>query len=76
MVPGLEQAGIIRPGYAIEYDFIDPRQLTPYLETAKISGLLLPGNQRHNRLRRSRLSGINCRNQCFFIRSEARTFQS
>lgn len=43
MVPGLEQAGIIRPGYAIEYDFIDPRQLTPYLETAKIRGLFTAG---------------------------------
>jgi len=43
MVPGLEQAGIIRPGYAIEYDYIDPRHLTPYLETSKIKGLFTAG---------------------------------
>jgi tRNA uridine 5-carboxymethylaminomethyl modification enzyme len=43
MVPGLEQARIIRPGYAIEYDFIDPRELTPYLETVRIKGLFNAG---------------------------------
>ncbi|HEV2881896.1 MAG TPA: tRNA uridine-5-carboxymethylaminomethyl(34) synthesis enzyme MnmG [Pyrinomonadaceae bacterium] len=42
-IPGLEEARIIRPGYAIEYDFIDPRELTPYLQTARISGLFLAG---------------------------------
>src|SRR5947209_1257889 len=39
MIPGLEHAGIIRPGYAIEYDFVDPRELTPFLETNKIKEL-------------------------------------
>ncbi|MFN2454618.1 MAG: tRNA uridine-5-carboxymethylaminomethyl(34) synthesis enzyme MnmG [Pyrinomonadaceae bacterium] len=43
MVPGLEQARIIRPGYAIEYDFIDPRELTPHLETYRIKGLFNAG---------------------------------
>jgi tRNA uridine 5-carboxymethylaminomethyl modification enzyme len=43
MVPGLDQARIIRPGYAIEYDFIDPRELTPYLETVRIKGLFNAG---------------------------------
>ncbi|HEX8136422.1 MAG TPA: tRNA uridine-5-carboxymethylaminomethyl(34) synthesis enzyme MnmG [Pyrinomonadaceae bacterium] len=43
MIPGLDQARIIRPGYAIEYDFIDPRELTPYLETVRIKGLFNAG---------------------------------
>jgi len=42
-IPGLEEARIIRPGYAIEYDFVDPRELTPYLQTARIRGLFLAG---------------------------------
>ncbi|HZH90735.1 MAG TPA: tRNA uridine-5-carboxymethylaminomethyl(34) synthesis enzyme MnmG [Pyrinomonadaceae bacterium] len=42
-IPGLQEARIIRPGYAIEYDFVDPRELTPYLQTARISGLFLAG---------------------------------
>jgi tRNA uridine 5-carboxymethylaminomethyl modification enzyme len=42
-IPGLQEARIIRPGYAIEYDFVDPRELTPYLQTARINGLFLAG---------------------------------
>ncbi len=42
-IPGLENARIIRPGYAIEYDFIDPRSLYPSLETKRISGLFCAG---------------------------------
>lgn len=42
-IPGLEESRIIRPGYAIEYDFVDPRELTPYLQTARIGGLFLAG---------------------------------
>jgi tRNA uridine 5-carboxymethylaminomethyl modification enzyme len=43
LIPGFQQTQIIRPGYAIEYDFVDPRELTPYLETARIKGLFLAG---------------------------------
>lgn len=42
-VPGLEQATIIRPGYAIEYDFVDPTELKSTLETKKAAGLFLAG---------------------------------
>ncbi len=43
MVPGLDQSSVIRPGYAIEYDYIDPRELTPHLETIRIKGLFNAG---------------------------------
>jgi len=42
-VEGLEQAEIMRPGYAIEYDYINPLQLQATLETKRISGLFLAG---------------------------------
>jgi len=42
-VPGLEKAEIIRPGYAIEYDFVDPTELHPSLETKKLGHLFLAG---------------------------------
>ena len=42
-IPGFEQAHLTRPGYAIEYDFFDPRDLSPALETHFVSGLFFAG---------------------------------
>jgi tRNA uridine 5-carboxymethylaminomethyl modification enzyme len=43
MIPGFEQVQIVRPGYAIEYDFVDPRELRPTMESSRMDGLFLAG---------------------------------
>jgi len=43
MIDGFESVKIIRPGYAIEYDFVDPRELYPTMETTRTKGLFLAG---------------------------------
>jgi len=43
MIPGLETANIIRPGYAIEYDYVDPRELGPDLQVRSLAGLFHAG---------------------------------
>src|SRR6476661_7468197 len=42
-IPGLERVKMVRPGYAIEYDHVDPRELEPTLQTRRVPGLFLAG---------------------------------
>src|SRR5258705_7951899 len=42
-IPGLERVRMVRPGYAIEYDHVDPRELDPTLQTRRMPGLFLAG---------------------------------
>jgi tRNA uridine 5-carboxymethylaminomethyl modification enzyme len=42
-IPGLERVRMVRPGYAIEYDHVDPRELEPTLQTRRVPGLFLAG---------------------------------
>ena len=63
-IPGLENAKFIRPGYAIEYDYVDPRELEPSLQTKRLARTLSRRpDQRHHRLRRGCGTGTSCRSQ-------------
>ena len=54
-LPGCERAKILKPGYAIEYDYLPPTQLEPWLETRRVKGLFCAGaDQRHLRVRGGR----------------------
>jgi tRNA uridine 5-carboxymethylaminomethyl modification enzyme len=71
-IKGLEEVEIIRPGYAIEYDFVDPTELKPSLETKKIRGLFHAGQINgtsgyEEAAAQGLMAGINA---SFFIRGE------
>ncbi len=63
-IRGFERAHLTRPGYAIEYDYFDPRDLKPTLETQALGGPVLRGpDQWHHRLRGGRGPGAHRRHQ-------------
>ena len=82
MIDGFENVKIIRPGYAIEYDFVDPKELKPSLETSRINGLFFAGQINgttgyEEAACQGLMAGINaafntqCRDACILRRDEA-----
>ena len=64
-LPGLEEAVMLRPGYAVEYDFIQPTELRPSLETRRVERIVSRGtDQRHLGIRRGRRPGSGRRTEC------------
>ena len=75
-IAGFEHAHITRPGYAIEYDFFDPRDLQSSLESKLLGRLVFRrADQRHHRLRGGRGAGAARRLQCGAPRGWARAWR-